>query len=447
MKKTIVLLVLAMFMISMVPAAFAELTPAEKRHRAIAADLYEDKLDAKEDIRDEREDRYDESGKDVRDCMKICEKIGNEDCLRTCKARDRKEDILDKAEDIRDAREDRYDARHGVEKIKAFSSGKAIRLSEKEKEKHKKLQEARRERYAHAQKLLKEKLEKVKDKSLSEDDEKTLKEALFKAREEYKLSKKKYIELRQAFADKKKALEARKAKFETCEDDGTCEELKKKNKKDAKPYLLNTADMILEKLYNIRARVVSYSENLEHPHEILERLDYAIEQVESAKAEVEALDDDATREELIGAANTIKKAWKNVKHIAEKSLGDIAYKRVHNLVIKMSGLSVKFTKITEALDKRGQDVSDLQPMVDEYNERIGYARDELSLAKQALYDGDAEANKHLKNSHTSALAAHQMVKKIVREIRELRGTLKSDDSGDYAGNTAEESEDFGGDEE
>jgi len=109
MKKTIAITIMLMFVISLVPLAFAEEGTGSRLRDKLedVKDAKEDVRDIKENVRDKAEDVRDAANVDMAKCLKSCKAQGTQqNCELKCKVADKKEDVKDAREDVKDRLED-----------------------------------------------------------------------------------------------------------------------------------------------------------------------------------------------------------------------------------------------------------------------------------------------------------------------------------------------------
>ncbi|MFC1723100.1 hypothetical protein ACFL0V_03095 [Nanoarchaeota archaeon] len=308
-------------------------------------------------------------------------------------------------------------------------------LREGVKDRREDFREKRAETVERFKELQKKKLERFKDRPKLPDMKRAnaklqaAKEKYMKAKEHYMDAKKKYQEKRQTFNEAKE--DWNKCKKDDSEE---CVEKKEKVKKHAKEHLLKSADLVLKELDRVKSKVES-SEDLseEEIEELVAKLDEKIQEVEDAKAVIENLGEDATKEEINAAAKTIREAWKATKVHLKRTVGRLANARLGNIIVKTEKLEERFYHARDKLADKGMDVTELDAVLDEFSAELDSAADHYNRAKEIWKDAKSEGEvdgavkkirELLAASKENLKNAKDLLRAAVKEIKSLnQGSL------------------------
>jgi len=260
---------------------------------------------------------------------------------------------------------------------------------------------------------------------------------LAQARSQYQLAKEHYLDVKEAYLNQRATFLRAKNAYQTCKDLDTeeCQEKRDEIKSNAKPYLLHVADLVLKELERVKAKVES-SEDLseEEIAEIVADLEEKIAEVEDAKAVIENLDEDSTREEINDAAKTIRQAWSHTKVALKKHVGRLVNARLGNIILRTEVLEKRLYKARDKLEARGLDVSALDEMLDDFSTKLDIAADKYNEARDIWSDANTpgEVDEAAKEVHALLVEAKEALKEakdllrdVVKEIKQLnKGSLE-----------------------
>jgi hypothetical protein len=263
---------------------------------------------------------------------------------------------------------------------------------------------------------------------------------LTQARTQYTLAKQNYVSVKESYMEHRATFLRAKEAYQECVDSDSeeCQERRERIKQAAQPHLLKAADLVLKELERVKAKVEA-SEDLseEEIAEIVADLDEKIQEVEDAKAVIEGLDEDSTREEINEAARTIREAWRHTKVALKKHVGRLVNARLGNIILRVEILEKKLYTTRDRLEEKGADVSELDNMMDEFSAHLDTAADKYNEARDIWSDAntpgevdDAAKEVHalLQEAKEALKQARDMLRDVVNEIKELnRGSLETDD--------------------
>ncbi|MEW6063150.1 MAG: hypothetical protein AB1571_02155 [Nanoarchaeota archaeon] len=255
-----------------------------------------------------------------------------------------------------------------------------------------------------------------------------LRERIKIARQSYIEIRQNYIGARQKFLDQRRIFITSKEKLVNCRGDFSerCKSVRADIRSNAKPFLLNSADMVLKLLDNLEARISNSNMTDEEKSNLLADIDAKIKEVEDAKAKIEGLTKNSTNEEIKEAANVIRTAWIDTRKDVKRVTGHFINFRIGEIIVRAERLEVRFDKVVEKAKADGKDTAQLESLISQFKEKIEEAKEKYNLAKgkyiEAKTAGDVdavirEANQYLKDAHSKLKEAQSILKSIVQEIR------------------------------
>ena len=245
-------------------------------------------------------------------------------------------------------------------------------------------------------------------------------------------------ELREDFKEarmryKEKAQEFRKLseKVKECKDDNSerCITLRKETRLEAKAHLLRTADKILALLERTKERIEQSNSKIKT--ELVAELDAGISEVTAIKARIEALEGDATRDEIKGLNKELKQVWKDAKHSVKLSIGHTINFGVHGVLVRAEKLETRLETALEKLEANGKNTDAAEAQLEAYKQHLIKAREFARLA-QAEFDrarhSDKDFDTFVKKGHdflvqarAELTLAHDGLKMVMKEIRAIQG--------------------------
>jgi len=244
-----------------------------------------------------------------------------------------------------------------------------------------------------------------------------------------------YLNVRQNFLDQRRVFINSKEKLVNCRADFSdrCKMVRAEIKTNAKPFLLNSADLVLKLLDNLGTRISNSNMSDEEKNGLLADLDARIQGVEDAKTKIDGLTQNSTNEETKEAAKVIRTAWLDTRKDIKRVTGHLINFRVGEIIVRAERLEERLDKVVEKAKANGKDTTQLESLINNFKEKVNEAREKYELAKakytEAKTAGDVdsvikEANQYLKEAHSKLKEAHSILKDIVSEIRK-RGQEKT----------------------
>ncbi len=436
MKKAIAFGIIAIFVLSMIPLAFAEEKAAANANPRAEAKRAEN-LKKIEILKEQNRAKI-----EALDAEKL-DKISNIGTERLQKIAE-----LDKAQ---------------IERLAKLNVANIDKIAELKKERLERLTALQEQKLKRISGLEKENLEKISDltsaelETLSTYNSEEVK-AIAKLdipKIKARLNAVKILKIKNAEAlDRRNIAEARlaeirekyqgaKERFDKIKEEAkeAREKLKEAqaNKDDAaiiqraKEYLLKTADTLTSHLEKVKAKVQE-SENIPDDREtqIVAEIDAKISEIATIKTEIEAA---TTKEQLRESAKKLNDIWAKLRHAVKLYTERVISARVEGLVNQGRVLEKKLESILQRLDESGIEV-DVTAEVDSFRAQITLGKDKFAQAQAKLSEAltlkakgtsdDAEnikklveeAKALLKESRDAIKQAHEVLKSIVRKIKD-----------------------------
>jgi len=226
-----------------------------------------------------------------------------------------------------------------------------------------------------------------------------------------------YVRARERFELQKEKVAEVREKFKECKADNSteCQEAKEKVKENAKPFLGNSLEMILKALERLKEHVTDNENmNADAKTRLLAKIDAKIAVITAAQAEIEALGENATPEQIREAAKTARDAWKETKPVVEESSAEVVNAKLGNIIHQTEQLSTKIHSVRDRLANQSKDVTELDEKIVEFDAKLALAKTEYQGAQDALAAGGEDA----------VQAAHEHVKKAQEYLKEVRESLR-----------------------
>jgi hypothetical protein len=238
--------------------------------------------------------------------------------------------------------------------------------------------------------------------------------------------------------------ELRSCKGKNTED---CKQKRASGKTTVKQTLMNAADHVLKLLNDAKARIEASEINAKE--EATSKIDAHIASIDAAKAKVEALTEESTREEY----NTANKELRNAINEARKDLKTSA----HSLVSRRMGVVIQMAEQLEkrldnalaklaekGVDTSNVDIGAFKAKVDEakrlHSEAIALFEQSKTAANDAKADLVKQANKKLREAHAALKESHQILKDIVSQLKRVNQGAMEDEQSETEVETAETDE-------
>ena len=203
-----------------------------------------------------------------------------------------------------------------------------------------------------------------------------------------------------------------------------CKALRSEVKLRVKRSLARITEKTLNVLNKLKERV--NNSDIVDKDAALEKINAAIVNLEEAKANVLALTNESSREEVKNAITELKNALKEAKETVREyfSKAQVNARRLQNSINKFNKLIENIGNRLDRFEERGYDFSDLKSKLDEVNEKVVSAQSKLD-------DKDnVGALNDLKEAHILLLEV----------LKEFRADLPKDDADDEGEDGVEDDE-------
>lgn len=248
-----------------------------------------------------------------------------------------------------------------------------------------------------------------------------LKNILEKNKQNRENARANYQQAKNNLADSKNKLNDCKGKT----DDAACTETKTKAKKDAKDFLLNSADRVLSLLEKTKERLTNSDMNDADKTASLAKIDARIAELAGARETVEQMGDDATKEEIQEASRLIKDAWKGTNKDVKEEASKLAASKIGGILVQIERLQAKLQSTVDKLKEKGKDTSAIDAVMSDFNAKIDAAKASQATAQEKFTAGAIkEATAAMKEAHKSIKEARILLKDAVRKIAKVNAGKK-----------------------
>lgn len=242
-----------------------------------------------------------------------------------------------------------------------------------------------------------------------------------KAKKNYMLARQHYLEARKNYLGQKEHLHGLRKDIRECKDveSEECQEKRKEFTQESQEFLLNTADVVEEAMNKVKHRIEMSTDMTEEEKEkMLALLEERLAEVKEAFEKVKNMGETTDHSEVREAAQTIKGNMKDTRMMLKRGVGKLVEAKLGNLVHRMEKVAEKFEKKRDQLAEKGKDVSALDEALQEYNNNVGLAKDLYLDAKQKFQDAKESGNEE------GVREAHELLKKARHYLKEARENLK-----------------------
>ncbi len=418
MKKLISVAIIAIFIFSLMPLAFAQESAV-----AVTADVNIGTNDKRENARDRLQDMREKNKERL-------EKMQNLDQEQIKRLSALNVKNIDKIAQLKKERLDR---------ISKLSEEKLLRISELDKENLEKVADLSDVELEKVSVLGRARLKALanKDDSRMKAELKSIRIVKLKGPEGLNkriVSQDMLIQLKEKL-DKSRD-EFRQAKSELEDSRKKLREAKDRRDENAtfeyaQSYLLHTADALINHLEKIKANVQA-SENIEADSEskIVAQIDAQIAEINSIKAQISAA---TSREQLKEAAKKMQDKWSRLKHLISAHAERVVTARIEGIVNRGIVLEKRLDKILAKAKEKGIEIN-VSAEVGEFSAKIATAKDKYQQAQAKLTavielkTGNStneqikaaanDAKSLLKEARDAIKEAHGILKEIVGKIKE-----------------------------
>lgn len=245
-------------------------------------------------------------------------------------------------------------------------------------------------------------------------------ENIKKARENYLKARDRYEEAKDKAKENIEKIKELKGELKKCKDDtsGECNTVRDEAKNETKEFLGNSADAIIGALERVKTRIQESDRFTEEEKtKMIGEIDAKIKEIEEAKA---SIDGAISGKDIKEAAKKINAAWKNTKPELEKVSHKAAVARLGNVADKFNKVSNRLEKAINKLAEQGKDVTELNTLKKNYEDKVQEAINKLKeasdLVENKVYD---EAKVKFNEAKDILKEAHSILKNLVMKIKEM----------------------------
>lgn len=250
-------------------------------------------------------------------------------------------------------------------------------------------------------------------------------ERVREARQNYGAVSSRLAEVRENASAEKREFSKAKLLLRECRDEEPekCEQINARIQTHAKEYLIKTAEQIIAVLEKIKYKIES-SEDLNETKaaEMIADIDERIAVLQGA---IETLKTSEEKEEIIEAAELIKREWLKIRVRARLHIGELKGAKIGNIIARAEHLQEKLEKVKENLNASGESTEEIDALLDAFEQNIEDAKESyekaIELFNQAKGTGNEtlvkQAQQHHKDAEQALKEAHSTLKEIVRLIK------------------------------
>ncbi|MEZ5335077.1 MAG: hypothetical protein R2741_07500 [Methanolobus sp.] len=158
------------------------------------------------------------------------------------------------------------------------------------------------------------------------------------------------------------------------------------------------------------------------------------EYIEQLNEEKEDVATSSTRAELAECAKNIRDIWREARQEKTDATAESANNKLKAVIRSSEAMSLRLENEISLLEKKGEDVSGLQEMHQEYNNLVTEAGEYQEQAENAYGNGNANAEtfRYMKLSGQSIRQANAVLEEMFRELKQYReGIVTLDGEGTF----------------
>ncbi|MBT4823827.1 hypothetical protein HON88_01365 [Candidatus Woesearchaeota archaeon] len=480
MKKLYAIMILAVFLISLVPLSLAEETETmdDTVEDMVTEETNEDEVEDEGDEADDDESVApvkDKSGKkglsawkqleqDIRRYISQNEFNSLEDCVETVVKKFPNRPVFTKAtaKHLCRIKMNKNKVSDGKPMLPAYDVKKIIRAVKERPELEKAVAEftssqkdIMSDKFSRARyKWCLENTDECKDvleklvkgvKKKVQEKRKVIKKDLKVSRERYLKAKEDYTKVSDELKERRVAFLEMKENKGLCKDPESekCAEHNEKMLEKAKAWLVRSIDVLDKHLNKIQERVKS-SEDLseEDATKMLEDVEAGLKRLRTLREKAEAA---TTKEEVRAVAKEVKKFWSKYKVSSKGYAIHLAQGKVEDIIKKSYQLERKLEAILKGAELRGIEITEeVDSLVDEFSENTEEARAHYEKSREYLReayalrkDGAAEdvdrvkelmemSKEELKSAREAIQSAHKKLSEMMRVFKALMRSAGED---------------------
>lgn len=253
------------------------------------------------------------------------------------------------------------------------------------------------------------------------------------ARVKYNQAKLRYESAVMNYDSAKAGFDAAKAALAACDSD--CDQLEADIKEQAKAYMLTVIERIREQLNKAGAKVEETAELTdEEAAESETAVEAELADMDALEAEVEAITEDTPKEDISALALKIRNKW------ADETRDEVVRTAGFLQAAKMGGVHVQLRQLSQNMEstmakmaEQGIDTSAVQSLVDDFNTKLGSVEatylGAVAKFKEASAAGETQARKGaLTQAQTQMRAANQGLVQARETLRSMVQQLRAQNS-------------------
>ena len=203
----------------------------------------------------------------------------------------------------------------------------------------------------------------------------------------------------------------------------------------AKAYLNKAVDVAITDIEVIKQRVLQ-SDDLEQStvDAVVAKLDAEIAELKAVKENIASA---TTKEELKVIAQDLHKKWNAVKHRLEHAKKALLHAKMGEVITRSKYLEAKLDRILVRMEESGKDTTQVNALAENFSMHIAKANQDFKDAKNmiilAILKADDNASRSeierlLKSAHEELKTSHEILKQIMRMLREEKVSLAVSDA-------------------
>jgi len=290
------------------------------------------------------------------------------------------------------------------------------RLQKAEKNSEEKLTQLKKEKFFD-----KFKLKEFKARALTLTQANQAQAALLKAKQKFDAVQAQHLEAKKKFLAAKEVL---------AECTGDCTEEETAVREEAQAFLTTSLELMEGQLAKTEAAIEGSEElTAEEAQTSLEEINAEQAEIADLKEEVAAIDQSTDKEDVVALAEKVKDQWqKTTKAAIQKQAALVITNRIGGIIVKSTQLENKLNKVMTRMADQGIDTAVVEPLVTEFNAKLEEAKTAYNAAQTAFQDastktGEARnaalktAQEKMKLAHQALQDAHKLLKDIYQELK------------------------------
>jgi len=258
------------------------------------------------------------------------------------------------------------------------------------------------------------------------------KERIQTARQNFKKAQERYSAAKERFETAREKVKDIKERKSYCADEETSDECKLV-KSDTIEFLSNSADVILENLEKVKAKIEE-SEDLseEEAEDMLSNINSQITKVESIRSKISDLSDETPKADINEVAKELRDAWREIARRIKINSGRMINARIGKIIVQSDILQGRLELTLERLEEQGIDTTDIEASIDEMNAQLETAREKYRVAVQKYKSADVpgEVDEAVKDAKEAMEEAKNALREAHANIKDILAKLRAENAED-----------------